>query len=99
MNRRDSDRAGFYSHNTDNALIKAVQAVGGLATKTLKQYAYSLTTPQPFTVHGLPLGTMERIDHRGRRNGLRIRYGDGRRIDFPSAVDISEQLETPRVLL
>lgn len=65
----------------------------------MKQHAYSLTTPQPFTVHGLKLGTIERIDHRDRVNGLRIRYSDGRYLDLPSAVDISEQLEAPRVFV
>jgi len=51
------------------------------------------------TVHGLKLGTIERIDHRDRINGVRIRYSDGRHIDLPSVVDISGQLEAPRVFV
>ena len=67
--------------------------------ETLKHRAYSLTTPQPFIVHGLTFGTIERIDHRDRSNGLRIRSSNEGHLDLPDAVDISEQLEAPRVFV
>ena len=65
----------------------------------MKLNAYNLTTRQSLVVQGLTVGTIERIDHRDRINGLRVRGRDGRQLDLPSAVDISEQLEEPRVLI
>jgi hypothetical protein len=65
----------------------------------LKQRAYNLRTPQQLIVQGQAVGTIERIDYYDRINGLRINYKDGRKIDLPSAVDISEQLEEPRILV
>lgn len=67
--------------------------------QTLKQYAYNLTTPQSLVVQGQTLGTIERISFRDRINGLRIRSIEGPQIDLPSAVDISEQLDSPRVFV
>jgi hypothetical protein len=65
----------------------------------LKQARYRLRIPQPFFIRGQTLGTIQRIDYRNRINDLRIRYEDGRQIDLPSAVDISEQLEESHVFI
>ena len=65
----------------------------------MKHNSYNLTTPQSLVLHGQTLGTIERITFRDRTNGLRIRSIEGLQIDLPSAVDISEQLESPRVFV
>lgn len=65
----------------------------------MKQNAYNLTTPQSLVFQGRTLGTIERINSRDRTNGLRIRSIEGLQIDLPSAVDISEQLDAPRVFV
>src|SRR5215204_968865 len=67
--------------------------------QTLKHYEYSLKTPQSLTFQGQVVGTIERTDFRDRTNGLRIRSVEGAQIDLPSAVDLSEQLDEPRIFV
>ena len=65
----------------------------------MKHLQYNLTEVQPLTIGGVTLGTIERIDYYDRTNGLRIVTKDGHQVDLPSAVDISERLEAPRVFV
>ena len=65
----------------------------------MRWYEYNLKTPQSLSIHGQTLGTIERIDFLDRTNGLKIRPVDGFPFDLPSAVDVSEQLEEPRVFV
>ena len=65
----------------------------------MKHLQYNLTELRPFTIDGVTLGTLERVDHYDRINGLRIVTKDGHQVDLPGAVDISEELDEPRVFV
>lgn len=64
----------------------------------MKYTQYNLTGPKALIVHGVELGTIERRNYSDRSNGLRIFY-KGRVVDLPSAVDVSEELDEPRIFV
>jgi len=65
----------------------------------MKYTQYDLTAPQPLIVHGVEVGTVERRDYDNQINGLRITDKDGRVVDLPSGVDVSEQLDEPHIFI
>ena len=60
---------------------------------------YNLTASRSLTLNGEEVATIERTDYYDRINGLRITSKDGRLLDLPGGVDISEQLDVPRVFV
>ena len=65
----------------------------------MKCAEYKLTAPEDLILQSVRVGTIERREYYDRTNGLRIVSNDGRLADLPGAVDVSEQLEEPRVFV
>jgi hypothetical protein len=59
----------------------------------------ALSNSSPLYFQGKQLGTIEREALAGRADSLRLRIDCGSFLKLPAAVDISEQLSTPRVFL
>ena len=65
----------------------------------MKYAQYDLAAPQALIVQGVRIGTAERRDHYDRINDLRITFPNGRHVNLPSCVDVSEQLDEPRIFI
>ena len=63
----------------------------------MKYTQFNLAVPQDLGLHGIR--TIKRQHCNDQINGLRVTWSDGHHLDLPSAVDVSEQINEPRIFL